>query len=164
MENDYLDGGINPPQQNSGLSSLDKEYLMEAAKWARFLGIVGFVFTGFIVLAAIAMMSMGSTFSSLMNNGTTGLRSSAFAGLGAGVGIVYLLIAVLYYFISLYIYNFGKKTKAGILNNEPETLTVGLENLKSHFKLIGILTAVFLAIYAVIIVFGLLFAGFAATR
>ena len=164
MEDNYLDGGVEATTpQNNGLSSLDKEYLYQAAKWARFIGIVGFVFTALFVILALFMVSLGGRMASIMGTNPA-LASSAFAGFGVGMSIFYLLIALFSFMGSLYLYNFGKKTKLGIFNSDSETLTVGFENLKSYFKLTGIVMAVFIGLYALIFVFGLVFAGFAATR
>jgi hypothetical protein len=80
------------------------------------------------------------------------------------MGILYLLIGLLYFYISLYLFNFGKKTQFALRSNDSETLTGGLENLKSFFKVSGIVTAIFIGLYAFTFVFGLLFAGLAVMK
>ncbi|HSI90761.1 MAG TPA: hypothetical protein VK927_06555, partial [Adhaeribacter sp.] len=42
-----------PPTQNPELSPEIKDYLLETAKWGKFLGIVGYIFVGLLVLTAI---------------------------------------------------------------------------------------------------------------
>ena len=148
MENSYLDQGLSATPNAGGLSNEDKGYLWTAAKWARFLGIVGFVMTGFIVLAALFLMTMGSSLGSALGN------RGVFGAFGAMIGVFYIVIAVVYFFISLYLFNFGKKTRLALQNENSSDLTEGLKNLKSYFSLLGIIMAILISLYALIFVVG----------
>lgn len=158
MENQFLDQDAQNYSNASGLSSIDKEYLFIAAKWSRFLGIVGFVMTGIVVIAAIGSLFLGSIFSKLGEGSP--YSSSAFAGLGSILVVIYGIAAAIYFFISLYLYNFGVKTKQALNENDSNALTEGLKNLKSFFSLSGILAAIVVGLYGIIIVFGLIGAMF----
>ena len=68
----------------------------------------------------------------------------------AWIGIFYVLMALLYFFPTYYLFQFANKTKKGISNNSNESVEEGLVNLKSMFKFIGIFTVVILSIYALI--------------
>lgn len=125
------------------ITSLAKEYLTETAKWAKFLSIVGFVVIGFIVLAGFFMFAAGSAFESM---GASGFG----AGFGAAAGIFYFLIALLYFFPVLYLYKFANNAKLALRDNNSENLTMAFENLKSHYKFVGILTLIMVCIYGLI--------------
>jgi hypothetical protein len=162
MENQFLDQDA-ASNNGRGLSSLDKEFLNTAAYWARFLGIVGYVVTGFIVLAALFFMFGMSSFMSALGDANSAGALSLFAGAGTSVGILYFLVAALYFFMSRYLYNFGVNTKRAMATGDSNNLTAGLENLKSYFKLFGILTAVFLALYGIILLFAIVAGIFASS-
>ncbi|TWR29458.1 hypothetical protein FPZ43_10945 [Mucilaginibacter pallidiroseus] len=122
-------------------------YLQKSGQWAYFLGIVGFVLTGLFVLMALFI---GSFMAAMARFSPTG------AGMPAGTGglfsFFYILIAVFYFFFSLYIYQFGDKIKKGIVYGNAIDVTAALGKLKSFFKLWGITTIVIVGFYALIFV------------
>jgi hypothetical protein len=137
-----------------------QSYLRESGKWANFLGIVGFIFCGFIVIMALfagAMMSMISKFTP--ESPATGM----IAGMGGLITVIYLLIALVYFFFSLYLYQFGSQIKKGLMFTDSNHVTSALGKLKSFFKLWGILTIVVLCLYALIIVCAIIFGAAAAS-
>jgi hypothetical protein len=139
------------------LTESAKLFLRETAKWGRFLSIVGYVVIGLMVLGAFAMFALGGAMESLGG----GMAGGMMAMGGTAIGIIYLLIALLYFFPVMYLYKFSTKTLAAFNNNNTEQLTDAFENLKSHYKFVGILTAIVLGIYALFFVLGL-FAALAA--
>jgi hypothetical protein len=130
-------------------------YLQEAGRWASFLGIIGFVFCGII---AICSFFAGA----ILSAGTAGASNplAAIAGMGGIVlTIVYLLIALFYFFFSLYLYQFGDRIKRGIKFTDNLHVTNAFSKLKSFFKLWGITTIVVLGLYALIIIGAIVFAA-----
>ena len=97
--------------------------LSEAAKWGKFLGIMGFIFCGLMV-------------------------------------IVYILIAILYFFPCLYLYNFSAKMQRALQANDQGSLTDSFKNLKSCFKFLGIMTIVILTFYLLAIIVAIAGAAF----
>lgn len=122
-----------------------KSFLLETAKWAKFIAIVGFVGLGLMVLGGLVVMIMGNTISTMGGRGSS--VPIAF------MGFVYLLMAVLYFFPILYLYRAAVGLKNGINSNNQETFKNGFENFKSHYKFIGILLIVVLSLYVLLIVF-----------
>ena len=123
---DTLDNNVTSAELS--LNSKINNFLLETAKWAKFLAIVGFVFIGLMVLAALFMIGAGASAS----------RIPGFAGGTVFAGITYLIMAVLYYFPTQYLYNFAVKMKLAIQNSQQNNLEDGFENLKSLFKFTGI--------------------------
>ena len=119
-----------------------KSYLLETAKWSKFLSIAGFVGMGILVLVGIFVMVGLSAFSSISNMGFP---------MGA-LGFIYIIIALLYYFPLSYLYKFSVNLAKGLKSNEQQSVNYGFENLKSLFKFMGILTIVVLSIYALVLV------------
>jgi len=121
-------------------------YLNESARWARFLSIIGFISCGLMVIGAF----FGSTVASLMYSS---MGSDAMSMIGGGfIAILYLMIALLVFFPSMYLYSFASKMKKAFQGNDQQVLTASLKNLKSFFKFYGIFTVVILSFYALIII------------
>jgi len=144
-------------EHNSSFDSFELQFtpvaqgfFRETAKWAKFLSIVGFVLIGFMVIGAFAMFAMGGAGSMDEMDGMNSMGGGMgmMGAMGAALGVVYLLVALLYFFPVLYLYKFASKAKQALDGNNTEELTSAFENLKSHYKFVGILTAIVLIIYA----------------
>lgn len=148
MENQELDSFAEGGFINSGnVRTLSREI----AKWAKFLGIVGFVGTGLIALGALSIMVTGSLASAFMQEG-----NPLGAIGGVGIGIIYLLTALLTFFPARYTYSFSQKINAALQHDDDQLLAEALQPLKSLFKFYGIITAVVLIFYALAIVFAII--------
>lgn len=130
-----------------------QQYLKETAKWARFLAIVGFVMTGFIVLAALFAGTLLSTMSG--GSSSLGLLSST------SVTITYLLVAGLYFFPCLFLLQSSQKLTLALESGSSEDLTAAFEKLKNFFRFVGIMTLVIISLYALMLVFLVLGGGMA---
>jgi hypothetical protein len=126
------------------------EFLKETAKWAYFLSILGFIMVGFIVFAGIFAGTIFSVFLGEFQNEIPGFSPVI-------ITIFYLIIAGIYIFPILYLFRFAKNTKLALQSDDQIALNAAFENLKSHYKFIGIFAAIMLGFYALIIVFSLLF-------
>jgi len=127
-------------------------FIRETAKWASFLSIIGFIAIGFMVLGALAMFALGSTLGAMGGGamGAMGMMGGGFAG------VIFLLMAVLYFFPVMYLFKFASNTKEALNSNNTERLTVAFENLKSHYKFAGILTIIIVAFYALAFIFSII--------
>ncbi len=118
------------------LSAADLGYLREIKKWAKFLGIVGFVLTGLMVLLGFGMGTIMGSFS----NEDIPIPGYVF-------GILYVLIALLYFFPSLFLYRYSTHLSAALARRDNQELTKAFSNEKSFFKFWAILMIVILIIY-----------------
>ncbi|NOR88032.1 MAG: hypothetical protein GQ527_10515 [Bacteroidales bacterium] len=125
-------------------------FIVETAKWTKFLSIIGFVFVGFMIFISIVMM----VFLPSLNEELQGLSGvdNTMASMGPILGILYILIAGIYLVPVIYLYKFSEKTLAAVKNNDENILSLAFKNLKSHFKFMGIFTIVFLSLYVLIII------------
>lgn len=135
----------------TGISAEIKGYLKETAKWSKFLSIVGFVMVGIMVIAGLIMGTVGaSAFSAL------GPDAGPMGMLGGGMFmVIYLLLALLYFFPTLYLYRFSSKMQTALNSDSQNDLTESFKNLKSVFKFWGIFTAIFIGLYALMFLIGL---------
>jgi len=130
-------------------------HLNEAGRWSKFLAILGFVFMGFLILAGF-ILSIVMAF--LPSQGFDAMPFPPFL-----IGIIYFVMGAVYLLPILYLYRFSTGIKQALFSKNQNQLTQAFFNLKAHYRFIGILMIVFLAIYLlmfVIIIFGGLFAGF----
>ena len=128
-------------------------YLAETAKWSNFLSIVGFVLS---VIIGIVALFAGTILGNLTNSYGGG---GSFAGAGI-LTVIYLIIAAVYFFMSLYLYRFASKMKVALFTNDQETLNNSFLNLKNLYKLMGVLTIVYLSFLVLALIVGIGSAAF----
>ncbi len=126
-------------------------YLNEAAKWGKFLAIMGFIFCGLFVIIALFA---GTFMASMMQGGFGGtdVGGPGAAMSGVFISVVYIVIALVYFFPCLYLFNFSSKMQIALRSNQQETLNTSFRNLKSCFKFMGILMIIGLAFWVLAII------------
>lgn len=121
-------------------------HLTASAKWGKFLSIVGFVFCGLMIIAGIYMMAVVSS---------SGVYAS-YAGEAAKIaGITYIISAIILIFPCLYLNKFSNKVQEAIRSTSQESLDAAFINLKAMFKFYGIVTIIFLVLFALAFIAGL---------
>ena len=131
-----------------GIDHSSKTHLYDAAKWAKFLAIVGFVMCGLI---AIFSFFVGTLFSS-----TRRYSDDAMDGLGVFVTILYLGVGVLGFFANLFLFRFATNMMTALNTSDQFSLDRSFQNLKITFRYVGIVTIVVLSLYVLLIVFAIL--------
>ena len=126
------------------LSDQAKKYLLEASKWANFIAIVGFIAIGLLIIMSF---SIGTILASLPEGSLGGLSPKFFS-------FFYLIAAGIYFIPVFFLFQFAQKTKQALMEDDHNLLTFGLKKLKSHYKFIGILFIVLIALYLFLILFG----------
>lgn len=136
-----------------------RAHLADAAKWGRFLAIFGFIICGLVVLIGIFF---GSFFSLLTSQYSSNPYSElpGGSGMGAAMGtsmaILYVLIALIYFFPCLYLFKFATKMKTALATNDQAVLNASFQNLKASLRFIGILTIVMICFWILALIVGLL--------
>lgn len=144
-----------------GIDPIAKNHLSEAARWAKFLAIIGFIICGLIIVAGIfagsILSSLRSSQYGMYENDTnlTGAMTTVMA-------VMYILIALLYFFPCLFLYRFATKMKTALLGNDQDVLNSSFQNLKITFRYVGIVMIIVLSIYAIVFLVAL--AGMGAGR
>ena len=123
-------------------------FLTGAAKWAKFLAICGFVGIGLMVIVAIFAGSMMSSLSNFNNSG--------FPMGGGFITVIYLIMAAIYFFPTLFCYKFAINTQKAIETNDTLTLTESFNFLHKCFQFIGIITIVMLAFVVLSVIVGVI--------
>lgn len=136
---------VTPATPAIQLSDNAKTYILTAAKWGKFLSIVGFVFTGLLlIIAFIALFAAGSIASSEYG---TAMPFSV-------VGYIVFLMCMLALYIAplIFLYKFAGEAKKSVFNNDSFSMETAFKNLKNLFFYFAVLTIIILALYAVMFV------------
>ncbi|MFZ6051524.1 hypothetical protein [Halocola ammonii] len=142
MEDSTLDSKFNT---EIGLTSYTLDYLQSAAKWAKFLSIVGFIGVALMVFLAFWV---GNSFSAIGRGfGINQLGGLVFT-------IIYLVLAAVYFFPVFFLFRFSSKALIAIRRIDQHEMDESFSNLKAMFQYMGIVTIVGLTLN----IFGYLFA------
>jgi hypothetical protein len=136
---------INSPLQ---IDTIAHTHLAETTKWANFLSIVGFILSCIIAIFALFAGTM------------LGSLSRGFGSRGSMVGagfitIVYLIVAAVYFFMSLFLYRFASKMKVALYSSDQDSLNSSFMNLKNLYKMMGIITIIYLGFLALALILGI---------
>lgn len=138
-----------------------KAHLAEAARWAKFLAIIGFIICGLIVLAGLFVGSFMSVFSS--RYGANPYNDfPAGPGFTAAMTVYYIVIALIYFFPNLFLFRFATKMKTALASNNQEILNSSFQNLKATFRYLGIVTlimVIFMGLGILVTILGVATAG-----
>jgi len=144
-------------QQDSSLFGMNvdqagKSHLAEAARWAKFISVIGFIVCAMVVLFGVFFRSIiGSLPTAFERNSPYGEMPNS-APFTAAIAFVYIVIALIYFFPFLFLFRFATKMKAALASNDQETLNTSFQNLKATFRFVGILLLIGLCFWVLITV------------
>ena len=147
MENSFRD---EQPLFQLKLDDNVKAHMQEAARWGKFLAIVGFIIIGIMVIGGIFVGIAVSAVSSVYGSG-----GNAALGLlgGTGLALIYILLAAIYFYPVYALLKFSSLSKAGLNENNQEKFTRSFSYLKGMFRYCGILVIVVIALYLLFFIF-----------
>lgn len=145
------------------IDPVSKMHLTEAAKWARFLAIVGFIFLVLVVAAGIFAATTISGLEEEYSRQLGGYRNRGMGGyMGAGAAIFYVLLAVIYFFPLMFTLRFSNNMKAALAADNQERLNASFQNLKATLRYMGVITIIALVLIGISLAMGVL--GYLATN
>lgn len=147
-------------QNNLVLNEQAIAAIRESSKWCLFLSIIGFVGIAFMIMVGLFM---SVAISAIPENPAFPGGMNPLGAIKAYFGIMYIVIAVLYFFPIYYLYKYATGTKRALESGNSNVLSDALVNLKSHHKFLGITTIVIISLYIVIIIGVIIFAAKMAT-
>ncbi len=139
MENEnIIDAGASFQNGSLTVTPQASGYLHETGKWGKFLAIVGFCVIGLMVIGGLFA---GTLFSAM---------GDTLPYPGFMISFIYIALALLYFFPVYYLFRFSSQIRTALLSKDPSAMEVAFENLKSHYKFIGILMIIMLSVYILI--------------
>jgi hypothetical protein len=131
--------------QSTGVMLSEKmlRYLSEASPWLQFIGILGFIGCGLLIIGGI-FSAVGFS------------AASSFTELGDFpfwiIPLIYIPLGVLAFFPARFTYNFGRKIRSYRFSNSIEDLELAFKNNKSLWKFNGIICIIYLAFVPVMFI------------
>jgi Family of unknown function (DUF5362) len=141
----------NSPLFDLSIDQTVRSHLSETARWGKFLAIVGLIFCALFVVLGIFM---ATSFNSIQSSSGYYRETSPMAGFGVLAAVVYIIVALLYFFPCLFLLRFSNKMKTALAANSQEDLTASFQNLKVLYRYVGILTIICLGLWLLMILFG----------
>ena len=127
-----------------------QSYLMESAKWGKFLAIMGFIFCGIMILVSFLIPAIITNIPPY-NTMSSGMRE--------WITVLYLIFSVLCFFPAFYLYKFSSKMQLAVKGMSQENFDESLMNLKSMFKFYGVFMIILLSFYALAFIVGIVAAA-----
>ncbi|MDR1372514.1 MAG: DUF5362 family protein [Dysgonamonadaceae bacterium] len=125
-----------PVIENSGLQITDqaRKYLRAMRQWTKFFSVLYWIGTGILAVKIFRELF------EMIGGGSV----------GALVGIISeILIAILLFMLGTDLHLFSKFMKSALSNNDSEEMEYAFMNMKSYWKLLGILIIIFIFLSAV---------------
>ena len=129
------------------LNSKSKSFLREISRWTFFFSILGFISIAFIVIGAILVATVYAPMLNMV------AQQQGLPALGLPIAITYVVSALLYFMPVWYLFKFSRKMKSALATKNDDVLADAFENLKSHFKYIGVLIIIVISLYVLLVVF-----------
>ncbi len=134
------------------VSDVIKKDLQTISSWLKFFGILGFVGVGLMVLTAIVFLFFKVILTSTFD------ESKLFLFPLDIIGLIYLIISIIYFFPTYFIFRSGLDLANAIKTINQDRLEKGINFLKKHFVYMGIIVIIFVSIY-ILVVIGALMIG-----
>jgi len=127
-----------------GLTETMFTYLKEASPWLKFIGILGFIGCGLMILGSLSFVFISIAASAMLDE---------FAAFPIWlVTPLYFASGALLFFPSLFTYRFGEKIRKYQFSNADEDLEEAFKNNKSLWKFYGIMCIISLAATPVLLI------------
>lgn len=131
-------------------------YLGIIRKWAKFIAVVMFVMIGMMVIAGFFMGFAMNALSTMSVRQAMPFPSFFFT-------IIYLVIAVVYFFPVLYLYRFSQHLGNAIMMGSAEELTTSFQFLSKHYNFVGVLMIIGLILTGLMIIIAIIAGIFGIT-
>lgn len=142
IENEY-----NSEQPRIVIDEAGKDYMLETARWAKFLAIVGIIVMAFAELGVIGLMAAGSAISQELGQMPSGFST--------GISIFYMILIGIFFYPMYTFLKFANLVKVAVTHFNQQQFDDAFRYLKNTFKFWGIYTIILLFIYGIILVFTL---------
>ena len=120
------------------------EALRGTRPWVRLFSILGFLSAALMVMLGAAVMLGGGA--------TIFGEDAAPGGALIAMGLVYLLVGLLYFLPCLYLFRYASRITRITAGGGEAALVEALDQQRRFWRLIGIYTIAFLALYAILMI------------
>lgn len=125
-----------------GIDDTAKAYLLQTARWTKFLAIIGFISIGLMLAAGFSVYYAYS-------NATTEL--GPFAASPGRIVLAYALVGIIYFYPVLELIRFSIRVKSSVNTNNQQLFNTAMRHQRNMFRYLGVLTIVLLVVYGILI-------------
>jgi hypothetical protein len=138
---------VRPLVSQGALTEIMVKNLNGASPWLRFIGVMGFIGSGFTALGGIGSLFIMPFTSSILDEipDTFSMFVGSFAPMLAVYAVYVIGASVVMFFPALFTYRFGAKIRSYVLTSSEAELELAFKNNMSLWKFMGILTIIGLA-------------------
>lgn len=141
---------LSSPDTQSEIPQLTTDsisFLLTAAKWGKFLAILGFIVTGLLIAGGIVLSFVLNKVSASDELIPLNLPFSPVI-----LSIMYVMVAGIYVIPVIFLNKFSNNVLKAANLSSTEKMTISLRNLKNLFVFIGASTVVLLVLYTISLV------------
>lgn len=128
-----------------------KENLLQSVKWSKFIAIFLFVILGLMILGGLMLGATGS----VLEQYSYASGNASFAGMSKVLMVTYILMAILYFFPTLYLYKFSSLIKSSMYLNNQQQFNEALVYQRKMYKFVGIMVMIMIILYALLFIFAI---------
>jgi hypothetical protein len=137
---------VKPLVSHGNLTENMLKYLKGASPWLRFVGVLGFISAGTTALSGLVFFVLVPLLGGAMDYIPGFEAFSDFGAVfGAMMGVLFIGLAVLIFFPSLFLFKFGEKIHSYLRTGKDQELEDAFKNNKSFWKFCGIIYIIYLA-------------------
>ena len=129
---------------NLSVDETGKAYMLETARWAKFISLVLIIVQSLMVLVML--------FAGIQNGSDL---SKIFGSFGTAPGLIfitlYIFIILLFFYPLICLLNFSRQVKPAIQTDNVAMFNTALKNLKNMFRFFGIVMILFIAVYGIVL-------------
>jgi len=129
---------VNPNKKKIEIDEATLRHLKSAGKWSMFIGIIGFILLGIIIIAGI----LAGTFLAAFNSGESGTKLP-----DALIMAIIIAAGVICLFHVFFLVRFSKHASNAARMNDSTEFKKAIKSLKLYFIYIGILIIILLSGY-----------------
>lgn len=111
-----------------------QEHMSDTAKWAKFVSIAGFIFSGMIVIGVFVF------FNKISDAYPYSTYNSAYKQGLITAALLYLLVAIVWIVTSVFQYRFAVKLQFALAESNQHELEAAMKNLKIYYRICGVIT------------------------
>jgi hypothetical protein len=145
MEEQKNISSLETPAEIPQLTSKSVIYLLKAAKWGKFLAILGFIVSGLLIAGGIIM-------SFVLNMVSEEMVPLNIPFSPKILSLIYIIIAGIFLIPVIFLNSFSNNAIKAVNLSSTEKMTTSLKSLKNLFVFVGISTVVLLALYTIILI------------
>jgi len=145
MEEQKNISSLETPAEIPQLTSKSVIYLLKAAKWGKFLAILGFIVSGLLIAGGIIM-------SFVLNMVSEEMFPLNMPFSPKILSLIYIIIAGIFLIPVIFLNSFSNNAIKAVNLSSTEKMTTSLKSLKNLFVFVGISTVVLLALYTIILI------------